>query len=87
MPLTSKQTRLAQKIDEWVQGIERRGGGEKEILEGMYDYMGTFKKLLDISSQEQMDLLAAKYAGFRRFALTLQDLAGGIQNGTIKVPR
>jgi hypothetical protein len=86
MPLTRKQLQLAETIDRWVLSIEKRGGAEGEILEGMYEYMATFKHVMDISTHEEMNLLFTTHAGFYRFAKLLEDLATGIQNGTIKVP-
>ncbi len=86
-PLTDQQNQLAKKIDEWVKGIEQRGGGDEQILKEMYDYMPTFKQIMDGSTRDQMDKLCAIYPGFYRFATLLNDLASGMQNGTIKVPR
>ncbi len=86
MPLTNKQTQLAQTIDRWVKTIEQDGGGDTELLEKAYMHMTTFKQLLDISTQEQMDSLCESYPGFYRFANLMEKLAQGIQDGTIKVP-
>ena len=85
--LTDKQNQLAQKIDGWVKGIEQRGDGDAAILQGMYDYMAPFKQIMDSSTSAQMDKLCAQYPGFYRFAMLLEDLARGIQNGEIDVPR
>ncbi|HLY25637.1 MAG TPA: hypothetical protein VKQ72_04815, partial [Aggregatilineales bacterium] len=86
VPLTDKQQALAQKIDTWVKGIEARGGGDEQILQGMYDYMTTFKQIMDNSSKVQMDKLCAQYPGFDRFASLLNALARGIADGAIDVP-
>jgi hypothetical protein len=34
---------LAEKIDAWVIGVVSNGGGDEQLLEGMYDYMDTFE--------------------------------------------
>ena len=52
----------------------------------MYEYMDTFKQLLDSSTQQEMDELCRRYDGFYRFALLLDLLAEGIANGIIPVP-
>jgi hypothetical protein len=87
IPLPTEHIRLAEKIDVWVKGIEKRGGGDVEILTGMYDYMPSFKTILDTSRPGDMDLLCEKYTGFYRFAKLLENLAGAIQDGIIEVPK
>ncbi len=86
MPLTNKQTQLAQTIDRWVKTIEKQGGGDNEILQKGFPQMVTFKKLLDTTTNEQMDILCETYSGFYRFAKLIEYLAQGIHDGTIKVP-
>lgn len=86
MSLTNQQMRSARTIDTWVKDILKRGGGDVEILEGMHDYMATFKQIMDVSTDEEMNMLGAKYEGFYRFAKLLEDLARGIADGTISVP-
>ena len=87
MALTTKQTELAGAIDAYVQQIAANGGGDEEILHTMSDYMEPFKQLLDMSSKQDMDLLCRQYAGFYRFAQLLEQMAQGIADGTIIVPR
>jgi len=53
----------------------------------MYEYMGTFKQLMDVSTQQEMNELCQRYDGFYRFAFLLDQLAEGIANGTINVPK
>ena len=85
MTLTNKQKHLAQTIDRWVKTIAQRGGGEEEILEGAYPFMATFKELLDISTQDEVNLLCETYPGFYRFAKLQELIAQGLQDGTISV--
>lgn len=86
MALSKNQKRLAQRIDKYVKGILAKGGGDEQILQNMYDHMGTFKKLMDTSSPDDMNELCQQYDGFYRFAMLLEMMAKGIQAGTIDVP-
>jgi hypothetical protein len=80
---TAKQKRLAQTIDEWAKTI----GSNERILKRMHQQMKTFKELLDTTTHEQMDFLCDTYPDFYRFAKLLEQLAKGIHDGTIQVPR
>ena len=87
MPLTAKQIHLAVIIDKYVKQTIKNGGDDEDLLVSMYEYMGTFKQLLDSSTQQEMNELCQRYDGFYRFAFLLERLAEGIANGTIPVPR
>lgn len=78
-----KCDRLAQKIDGWVNGILEQGGGDEQILEGMYDYMAPFKTIMDNLSPRELDALANKYNGFQKFTSLLEKLAQAIADGRI----
>ena len=86
MPLTEKQTHLASIIDRYVKQTIKNGGNDEDLLMSMYEYMGTFKQLLDSSTEQEMDELCLRYDGFYRFALLLELLAEGIADGIIQVP-
>jgi hypothetical protein len=81
---TPDQRRRASKIDQWVQSI---GGNQEQMLQGMADYMTTFKGILDTANTLQMDALCQQYPGFYQFALLLEELAKGIRDGKIQVPQ
>lgn len=87
MALTTNQIELAGTIDAYVQQIVAGGGGDEEILRTMSDYMAPFKQLLDMSSRQEMDLLCQQYAGFNRFARLLEQMAQGIADGSLTVPK
>ena len=87
MSLTSIQVQLATRIDKHVQKIVEKGGDDEALLVAMYDQMGTFKQLMDSSTQKEMDELCQRYSGFYRFASLLERLAEGIANGSIAVPK
>lgn len=87
MALTTNQKELAGTIDAYVQQIVADGGGDEEILRTMSDYMAPFKQLLDMSSPQEMDLLCRQYAGFNRFARLLEQMAQGIADGSLTLPK
>ena len=87
MPLTSKQVQSATLIDKHVQQILAEGGGDEELLVSMYDHMGTFKQLLDNSTEQEINELCQQYDGFYRFAKLLELLAEGIADGSVPVPK
>lgn len=87
MTLTTNQIELADTIDAYVQQIIAGGGSDEEILHTMSDYMALFKQLLDMSSRQEMDLLCQQYAGFNRFARLLEQMAQGIADGSLTVPK
>lgn len=86
MTTPEKRKQLAHKIDAWVNETIAQGGGDEEILEGMYDYMTPFKKIMDTAAPGEMDALALKYEGFYRFANLLERFAAAIADGEIEVP-
>ncbi|MHB9828039.1 arylsulfatase regulator [Pseudomonas savastanoi] len=61
--------------------------GDSQLLQGCYDYMNTFKQVLDSSSKIQMDYICLQYPGFFRFAQMMELLAQGIADGVIQVPK
>lgn len=86
MNLTDKQQNIVSMIDNWVQGILSRGGGDEEILVEMVDYMEGFKYLMDTLDQGEIDILCDRYDGFYYFAKFLENIAEGIAAGEIEVP-
>jgi hypothetical protein len=86
MPLTEKQKHLAIIIDKYVVQTINNGGDDEDLLVSMYEYMSTFKQLLDTSTKQEINELCQMYDGFYHFAFLLERLAEGIANGTIPVP-
>jgi hypothetical protein len=64
MPLTSKQIQLAERIDIWANSVQ----SDTEMLQGMTEYMATFKQIMDTTTSHEMDMLCTRYDGFYRFA-------------------
>ena len=85
--LSEKKHHLAVTIDKHVNKIIADGGGDEQLLASMYDQMSSFKQLIDTCSSEEMDILCQKYDGFYRFAKLLENLAGGIANKTVSIPK
>ncbi len=87
MALRNQDLFAAKKIDTWVKGVLAKGGGDEEILAGMYPYMNGFKGIMDNAAAGEMNMLTQRYEGFYQFAKLLEKLAGGIQDGKIDVPK
>ena len=87
MNLTAEQLRIASMIDAKMQNLVGAGNDDITILTEMFDYMPGFKRLMDTSESDAMDELCQRFAGFFRYAKTLEMLATGIQSGAIKVPK
>jgi hypothetical protein len=87
MNLTAEQLRIASMIDAKMQKLVGAGNDDIIILTEIFDYMPGFKRLMDTSESDAMDELCRRFAGFFRYAKTLEMLATGIQSGAIKVPK
>lgn len=85
--MTAKQVRIAARIDGAMRPFLRDGKDDVAILTGMFDHMTDFKDLIDTAKPGVMDELCQRYPGFYRYAKVLENIAGAIQSGTIKVPR
>ena len=84
---SAEQLQIVSMIDQKVKRILKAKGGRVEILKEMHDYMTGFKKVMEISTPEELSELSRQYSGFYHFAQILEDLASGIQSGKIKVPK
>jgi hypothetical protein len=85
--MTGKQIRTAARIDSAMQPLLRAGKDDIAILTDMSDHMTDFKHLIDTAKPDVMDQLCQRYPGFHRYAKVLENIAGAIQTGAIKVPR
>jgi hypothetical protein len=85
MSLTEEQLQLAALIDTRVKAIAE--SDDLAIFADMADCMPAFKRLMDASTGNDMDRLAARYAGFYRYAKILETVAAGIQSGKIVVSK
>ena len=85
--MTGKQARTAARIDAAMQPLLRGAADDIAILAAMSDHMADFKTLIDTAKPGVMDELCNRYLGFYRYAKVLENIAGAIQSGAIKVPR
>lgn len=85
MDITNKQRERAERIDFFVKTTIESGGTDEDILIGMYDYANDFKSLMDELPSGGLNLLCNQYDGFFRYAKLLENLAGGLQSGEIKI--
>jgi len=67
-------------------GSHRQLKAIAQLLQGCYDYMDAFKRVMDSTSKVQMDT-SAQYPGYFRFAKWMERLAQGIADGVIEVPK
>jgi hypothetical protein len=63
-----------------------QGGGDGVLLVSLADHLGTFKQLMEISTDADMNALCQRYDGLYRLANLLERLAEGIADGSIPVP-
>ncbi len=63
------------------------GGTDEDLLRSLYDHMDTFKQVMDTSTKMEIQQLCQRYDGFYAFAKLLEDLASGLADGIISVPK
>ena len=85
--MTAKQIRIAASIDRAMKPFMSTGKDDIAILAGMGEHMTDFKHLIDTAKPGVMDELCQRYQGFYRYAKVLENIAGAIQSGAVKVPR
>ena len=81
--MTKEQERLANELD---RRVKRIGGTTEYLLAHMAEHMPTFKRLMDLSSEDEINELCQKRMGLRRYAKVLERLAERIARGEVKVP-
>lgn len=85
--LTAEQRQLAKIVHEYASRFPLTEEGDAQLLQGCYDYMDAFKRVMDSTSKVQMDYLCQQYHGYYRFAELMERLAQGIADGVIAVPK
>lgn len=85
--LTLEQKELAKRIHAYAYRFPVTEEGDTQLLQGCYDYMESFKQVLDSSTKVQLDYICQQYPGFLRFATWMELLAQGISDGVIDVPK
>jgi hypothetical protein len=69
-------------IDTHVTHVLAHGGGDGVLLVSLANHLGTFKQLMEISTDADMNALCQRYDGLYRLANLLERLA----EGSIPVP-
>jgi hypothetical protein len=83
MGLTAKKLQMAGLINARVKAIAKSGVDDLAIFTDMADYLPAFKRLMDTSTDDDMDQLAACYTGFYQYAKILEAVAAGIRSGKL----
>jgi hypothetical protein len=79
---------IAERFNDKVNDLMRSGvNNDLMIMSHMANDLSLFKRLMDISSHDDMDDLCAAYPGFHRFAKAVEKIAADIQSGDIKMPK
>ncbi len=85
MSLTSAQEQRLIEIHRQANQTYLEGGDEALLL-SLYPLMGDLKKIMDASTQKELDEYCEKYDGFYRCMKLLENLAKNIANGSLSVP-
>ncbi len=85
--LTTEQQQLVQIVNDYACRFPLTEDGDAQLLQGCYDYMNAFKRVIDSSSKVELDYICLQYPGFFRFAKWMERLAEGIADGVIEVPK
>lgn len=87
LDLTSEQQQLVNTVNDYAISCPLTSKGDEQLLQNCYDYMDAFKRVMDSTSQLQMNYICEQYEGFYRFAKLMERLAQGIADGVIDVPK
>ena len=87
MNIDANLLHLVNNIDRHVNQFPDNETGNMQLLTTVYDYMASFKQVMDGTTQVQMDYLAQNYEGFYRFSKLMEQIAQGISDGTLHVPK
>ncbi len=77
---------IATRLDAAVRELERTGANEVGIFMGMADHMADFKTLLD-AGEGTLNALCARLPSLHNYARIMENIATGIANGDIVVPK
>jgi len=83
----AKMLAIMERLDERANALLLAGADDAGLFVGMADDMPDFKALLDSPYKDQIETIAARFPGFYRFATVLSNIAQGIADGSIQVPR
>ena len=84
---TDQVTPLVENINKRANDILRAGGNDEELLVSLHDIMSDIMKVMKASTEHKLNWYCQKYDGFYRYMHLLDQLAKGISDGTISVPK
>jgi len=87
MSLNQQQKNLIITIDKKVNTILANGGDEVTLLTEMFDLMPRVKDIIDTVPTKEMEMYFYAHDGFYRYMKVLENLAQGIADGLITVPK
>jgi hypothetical protein len=85
MSLKPEQINLISLIDQKVKDILSSGGNEISVIISLLEEMSQIKTIIDSADKEELNKYCDSYDGFYRYMKILENTAGAIANGSIKV--
>lgn len=85
MSLKPEQINLISLIDQKVKDILSSGGNEISVMISLLEEMPQIKTIIDSADKEELNEYCDSYDGFYRYMKILENTAGAIANGSIKV--
>ena len=82
-----RSTVTMKRLDAHANALLLIGASDIDLLGGMFDVMPDFKALLDAGYGEEIERNAGRFPGLHRYAVMLSNIAEGIADGSIRVPR
>ncbi|WPY01597.1 hypothetical protein Trichorick_01511 (plasmid) [Candidatus Trichorickettsia mobilis] len=87
MSLQPEQINLISFIDQKVKDIISSGGNEISVMISLLDEMPRVKTIIDSVNKEELNKYCDSHDGFYQYMKILENTAGAIASGSIKVPR
>lgn len=78
---------IMRRLDAGANGLPLTGASDIDLLGGMFDLMPDFKALLDSPYKGEIEANATRFPGLYRYGVMLSNIAEGIADGSIRVPR
>lgn len=85
MSLKPEQINLISLIDQKVKDILSSGGNEISVMISLLEEMPQIKTIIDSADKEELNKYCDSYDRFYRYMKILENTAGAIANGSIKV--
>ena len=85
MSLKPEQINLISLIDQKVKDILSSGGNEISVMISLLEERPQIKTIIDSADKKELNKYCDSYDGFYRYMKILENTAGAIANGSIKV--